>query len=73
MVPGCRRPGLLGVATGVLARTRFRGGTKSQRRNAILAVLSGLAGAVVGGVVVAVADGGPGQRVRNRWRVRWPC
>ena len=53
--------GLIGVAIGVLARTRVLGGTKTQRRNAILAMLSGLSCSVIGGIVVAVADGGPGS------------
>ena len=53
--------GLVGVAIGGLARTRVLGGNKSQRRNALLAMLSGLAGSVIGGIVVAVADGGPGS------------
>jgi peptidoglycan/LPS O-acetylase OafA/YrhL len=53
--------GLIGVVMGGLARIRALGGTKNQRRNAFLALLTGLAGSVIGGVVVVFADGGPGS------------
>lgn len=53
--------GLIGVSIALLARARVLGGAKTQRRNAMLALGNGLIGAVVGGVVVAVADGGPGS------------
>jgi len=53
--------GLIGVAAGGLARTRVLGGTKNQRRNGFLAVCCGLAGSVIGGVIVVFADGGPGS------------
>jgi hypothetical protein len=53
--------GLIGVVMGGLARTRALGGTNNQRRNAFLALLTGLAGSVIGGVVVVFADGGPGS------------
>jgi len=52
---------LIGVVVGGLARTRALGGTKNQRRNAFLAMLGGLAGSVIGGLVVVFADGGPGS------------
>jgi hypothetical protein len=44
--------GLVGVVAGVLALTR--------RRGAIVALAGGLAGALIGGWVVAAAQGGPG-------------
>jgi len=53
--------GVIGVVTGGLARTRVLGGTKNQRRNAFLALSTGLAGLVIGGFVVVFADGGPGS------------
>jgi hypothetical protein len=53
--------GLIGVVMGGLARTRVLGGTKNHRRNAFVALWSGLAGSVIGGVVVVFADGGPGS------------
>lgn len=53
--------GLIGVVTGVAARARLLGGPRTQRRNAILALVAGLAGSLIGGTVVLFADGGPGS------------
>jgi hypothetical protein len=50
--------GLAGIVVGTLALTRSAGRTRSVR--AVAALLAGLTGAVVGGVVVAMAEGGPG-------------
>lgn len=53
--------GLIGVAIGLLARTRRLGATKTRQRSTALGLGTGMAGAIIGGVVVAVADGGPGS------------
>lgn len=51
---------LAGVVIGARALARARR-TGSGRRGSVVAVVMGLAGAVTGGVVVLVADGGPGS------------
>ena len=48
--------GLAGVVIGLLALVR----AGNRRRGAVVALVAGLAGAVVGGLVVAAAEGGPG-------------
>ncbi|MFI6294851.1 DUF6223 family protein [Nonomuraea sp. NPDC050790] len=48
--------GLVSVLAGVLTLARARRG----RQGPITALASGLAGAVIGGLVVAAAEGGPG-------------
>ncbi|MGS0684966.1 DUF6223 family protein [Nakamurella sp. GG22] len=53
--------GLIGLVTGGAARARILGGPRTQRRKAILALVAGLAGSVIGGTVVLFADGGPGS------------
>jgi peptidoglycan/LPS O-acetylase OafA/YrhL len=53
--------GLIGLVTGLLVRTRLLAGARTRRRNAGLALAAGLAGSVIGGLVVAFADGGPGS------------
>ncbi|MCK2220098.1 DUF6223 family protein [Actinomadura sp. ATCC 31491] len=48
--------GLIGVVAGGLALARAR----ARRRGAVVALAAGLACAVIGGLVVAAAEGGPG-------------
>ncbi|WP_410655744.1 DUF6223 family protein [Amycolatopsis sp. lyj-112] len=52
--------GLAGLAVGVWALTRSAGRTGARRKRATVALAAGLAAIVIGGVVVAAADGGPG-------------
>ena len=60
-----------GVVIGGLAlgRPASRFGTASGRLGAIAALVAGLIAGVNGGLVLAIADGGPGHWQRsNRWR-----
>ncbi|MEV5410062.1 DUF6223 family protein [Thermopolyspora sp. NPDC052614] len=52
--------GLAGVVAGAVALARSRRGAGAGKRGAVAAVGAGVAGAVVGGLVVAAAEGGPG-------------
>ena len=56
---GAARVGLLGVAIGGWALARS-GGTGNTVRGSIVALVAGLIGMVLGGLVVATADGGLG-------------
>ncbi|GIH22618.1 hypothetical protein Aph01nite_09280 [Acrocarpospora phusangensis] len=53
--------GLAGAAVGGLTLARPNGRIGRSGRGGAVALLAGLAGVVIGGVVVAVADGGPGS------------
>jgi hypothetical protein len=53
--------GLAGVVLGGLAHTRFAGRAAAMRRAAVAALVTGSASAVIGGLIVAAADGGPGS------------
>ncbi|MBB6551913.1 DUF6223 family protein [Nonomuraea rubra] len=55
--------GLVGVAAGGFALVRSRAGRTgggAARKGAVTALVTGAAGAVIGGWVVAAAEGGPG-------------
>lgn len=54
--------GLIGIVTGVIALARAARGTcLTNRRPAIVALITGLAGALVGMLIVVLAEGGPGS------------
>lgn len=52
--------GLAGAAVGGLALARPTAATGTRRRRAVVAVASGLISGMIGALVVATADGGPG-------------